>query len=131
MSDNDVLGEFELLFSICESEAWKDVWDALDFDVFTFDSFGLAADALDEDIWRICQQHDVVLITGNRNADSPESLEITIRRHGNEQSLPVLTIADRDRIHRERRYAERAAERMLEYLMDLDQLRGAGRLFIP
>ena len=131
MSDNDVLGEFEILVAVCLSDAWKGVWDALGVEVLTFEMFGLAANASDVQIWRTCQENNIVLVTGNRNADTPESLEATIRSLGTPQSLPVMTIADRDRMHRNRRYAARAAERFLQYLMDLEGLRGAGRLFIP
>jgi hypothetical protein len=131
MSDNDVLGEFEVILAICQSDAWREVWSALGTEVVTFEMFGLAADAPDAQIWRTCQVNAIVLVTGNRNAESLESLEATIRSLATAESLPVMTIADRDRLHRDRRYAERAAERLLEYLMDLDGLRGAGRLCIP
>ena len=47
------------------------------------------------------------------------------------QCLPALTISDRDRIARDRRYAESVLERLLEFLIDLEALRGAGRLFLP
>ena len=43
----------------------------------------------------------------------------------------MLTIADPDRLMRDRDYAERAAVQLLEFLMDLDNLRGAGRLYVP
>ena len=43
----------------------------------------------------------------------------------------VVTIADPDRLMRDRDYAERAAAQLLEYLLDLENLRGAGRLYIP
>jgi hypothetical protein len=37
-------------------------------------------DATDAAIWQACQDHNILLITGNRNAESPESLELTIRQ---------------------------------------------------
>ena len=45
--------------------------------------------------------------------------------------LPVLTIADPDRVMIDRDYAEDVSARVLEYLIDLDKLRGAGRLYVP
>ena len=78
-----------------------------------------------------CQRQGIVLITGNRNAEGPESLEITIRNENGPDCLPVLTIADRDRLMRDREYAESVLERLLETVIDLKVLRGAGRLFLP
>jgi hypothetical protein len=43
----------------------------------------------------------------------------------------VLTIADPDRLMRDRDYAERTAVQLLEFLLDLENLRGAGRLYGP
>jgi hypothetical protein len=45
--------------------------------------------------------------------------------------LPVLTLADQDRVLRDRSYAGVVAERLLEILFDLDNLRGSGRLYLP
>ena len=50
-------------------------------------------------------------------------MEATIRRHNHERCLPVLTLADQDRIVRDSRYAETVVERLLEVLFDLDNLR--------
>ncbi len=35
------------------------------------------------------------------------------------------------RLMRERDYAERVAAQLLDYLLDLDNLRGTGRLYVP
>jgi hypothetical protein len=51
-----------------------------------FENIGLAATASDLDIWQRCQTERLVLITDNRNADSPDSLEATIKRHNTPQS---------------------------------------------
>ena len=72
-----------------------------------------------------------MLITGNRNADDPKSLETTIRTRNDERCLPVLTFADADRIFHEREYAGSVVERLLDVLLDLDELLGTGRLYLP
>lgn len=131
MPDNDILGQFGVLLSVCESPEWRELWDMLGCEVCSFASFGLPEDAADADIWQTCQDNGVVLVTGNRNADGPDSLEVAIREQGNAESLPVLTLANSDRLMQSRDYALRAAERLLEILIDLDHLRGAGRLFLP
>jgi hypothetical protein len=78
-----------------------------------------------------CQAEELILITANRNNDGPDSLEATIQAHGTPQSLPIFTLADPNRVLSERTYAEAVADRLLEYLYDIDNLRGAGRLYLP
>ncbi|MCG6940921.1 MAG: hypothetical protein LJE69_06695 [Thiohalocapsa sp.] len=97
--------------------------------VYTFADLRLATDASDAAVWECCQANEVVLITGNRNDDGPTSLESTIRRCGKDTCLPVITIARPAQVLIERRYAERTAEAVLEFLLNLDKLRGVGRLF--
>lgn len=41
--------------------------------------------------------------------------------------LPVITLANVERIRREREYASQVADQLL----DIDNFRGAGRLFAP
>jgi hypothetical protein len=72
-----------------------------------------------------------LLITGNRNAQGEESLEMNIRENRTSDSLPVFTISDPNRIMRDREYAERVAARLIEFLTDLDRLAGSGRLYLP
>ena len=84
----------------------------------TFEEFDLSQDATDATIWQTCQDHDILLITGNRNAEGPESLEITLRQRNTPNCLPVLTLADPDRIQRDRQYAEAVVERLFDILID-------------
>jgi hypothetical protein len=131
MADNDVVGLVRNLVQICESPPWDEFWREAECELLTLADLGLAEDAVDSQIWRACQEEEIALITGNRNAEGPESLEVTIRQHNHEQCLPVLTLADPDRIIRDRLYAERVVERLLGVLFDLQNLRGTGRLYLP
>ncbi len=79
-------------------------------------------------LWRACQQHQLVLLTGNRNKDGPDSLEATIQAENTPQSLPVFTLADP---LSSGAYAEPVAIRLLEHLYDIGSLRGTGRMYIP
>ena len=97
----------------------------------SFPALGLSYDSSDAVIWRTCQREELVLITGNRNNDGPDSLEAMIRSENQPDSLPVITIADQDRVLQDRLYAENVAERLLDYLMRIDEVRGAGRLYVP
>jgi hypothetical protein len=46
-------------------------------------------------------------------------------------SLPVITIARPRRVMESKAYADRVVERLLHYLLNLDNYRGTGRLFVP
>ena len=72
-----------------------------------------------------------MLLTENRNAEGPESLEETIRTLNTPNSLPVLTMTNPRRFARDKSYADRVTDRVLDYLLDLDNLRGTGRLYVP
>ena len=71
-----------------------------------------------------------IFLTNNRNMEGIDSLEQTIREENAEDSIPVLTISDFDRIT-ERMYRDECAARLLEVIVYLDDYRGVGRLYIP
>ena len=101
------------------------------FDIASFDDLGLSSDASDADLWQACQTHEVVLVTANRNKDGTDSLEATISQRNQASSLPVLTDSDADQILTSRDYATRVVLQLLEFLFDLDSIRGTGRLYLP
>lgn len=59
-----------------------------------------------------------------------DSLEQTIREENTSASLPVLTIGSLDRFS-DREYREQCAVRLVDILLDLENYRGVGRIFIP
>jgi hypothetical protein len=129
--DHDVEGQVEEILSIWTSPNWIDLWQSLDFEVETFEGIGLPDDTQDVDVWHFCQAREMVLITGNRNARGANSLEQASQRLNQPTSLPVLTIADPNRVMIDRQYAERVASRILDYLFDIELVRGTLRLFVP
>lgn len=131
MCDHDIEGQFAALQQIILSDVWRDIWDELGCAFESFESLSIPTGASDEIVWMACQQKEVVLVTGNRNADGLDSLEMVIRRLGTASSLPVLTIGDPDRVLNDRDYAGVVAERLLQYMLELEQLRGTGRIYIP
>jgi hypothetical protein len=130
MADHDIEGQFKELLRILLSPEWSNWWTDLGCKTETFASLGLSERSPDVMVWEACQAHQVVLVTGNRNDDGPDSLEATIRRLNQADSLPVITISKPQEVAH-RSYAERAAVRLLEYLSELDKFRGTGRLYIP
>ena len=130
MADHDIGGQFKEVLRILMSSEWSGWWMDLGCKIETFVSLGLSERSPDFAVWETCQAHQVVLVTGNRNNDGPDSLEATIRRLNQADSLPVITISkSQEVVHRS--YAERAAVRLLEYLSEIDRFRGTGRLYIP
>lgn len=131
LADINIEGIMVHLGRIWLSPTWRALWSDLNISIESFESLGLSTDALDSEIWRICQEQTVVLIAANRNADGPDSLEMVIRNDNRAESLPVLTLADAERVLRDRTYAEKTAEVILDYLLRIDEVRGTGRIYVP
>jgi hypothetical protein len=131
ISDMNIKGHVGRLVDLIHATFWIDYWNRLGLVLETFDGIGLENETPDNEVWRTCQREQVVLITANRNNDGPDSLEATILAESTEVSLPVLTLADADRVLQRADYAERVVARLFEYLIDIDLYRGTGRLYLP
>jgi hypothetical protein len=120
-----------LLIDLLSEPSRREVWQHLAFTTPSFTDVELNRDDSDVIVWRRCQERDLVLLTANRNARGADSLEVAIRTLNTPRCLPVITIGDGDRVLYNRDYAHRAADKLLDYLFDLDKFRGTGRLYIP
>jgi hypothetical protein len=129
--DISIQGQFTILLLIAEGPYWQEVWRSLNLSVETFGTLGLSPSADDTEVYQLCRARELVLITGNRNHDGPDSLEEAIRSDPDPKALPVLTIADPEAVRHSRAYAERVVASMLDYLIRNDEVRGTGRLYIP
>ena len=96
----------------------------------TFKEAGLLMESSDRVVWRYAQEHQMSILTANRNMKGEDSLEQVIREENTEDSFPVLTIGSLDRLS-EADYRERCVERLIEVAVDIDRYKGVGRLFIP
>jgi predicted nuclease of predicted toxin-antitoxin system len=97
LADNNVIGQVAYLVQLMQAEPWGDFWKELGLVLRRFDDVGLAPNATDGEIWQRCQADELILITDNRNDDSPDSLAAAIRKFNTPASLPVFTIADLDK----------------------------------
>ncbi len=131
LADVNSVKQVRFLLMLLHEDARREFWHYLALTTPTFAEVGLHPRSTDTDVWLKCQADELLLITANRNDDGPDSLEATIRTHGTPHSLPVFTLADANRVLSERSCAEHVADRLLEYLYDMDNLRGAGRLYLP
>ena len=108
-----------------------ELWEYLACTMPTFEEVGLAPETSDLLVWQLCQNHEFVLLTGNRNGRGRESLQQTICIHNQPNSLPVLTFSDPQRFLWDNDYGHRVADKVLEYLFDIDKNLGTGRLWVP
>ena len=131
IADKNVEGQLGALLAVLEGEEWADLWARLSVGVQTFAALGLVPNAPDVDVWTKCQEGALILITANRSARGDDSLEAVIRLQNLPHHLPVITIGDPERLGNDRLYTEQAAVRLFEILLDLDNLRGTGRLYVP
>ena len=129
--DANLDGHAQLVAMRLATETWREVRDHLAIQFLHFAQAGLDRDATDDVVWRLCQQQGYYLLTANRNRKSDDSLEGTIRREGTAESLPVFTFADAGRIYRSAEYLDEVVESLLEYLLDEQNYRGTGRLYLP
>jgi hypothetical protein len=131
LADNNVIGQVAYLVQLMQAAPWGDFWIELGLVLCRFDDVGLAPNAADVEIWQRCQVEKLILITDNRNEDTPDSLVAAIRNLNNPRSLPVFTIADLEKFSVSREYQERVVIALYDYLLRIDEVRGAGRLYVP
>ncbi len=131
LSDVNIEGHMEVLLTVLEGEDSRALWTGLSLDVLSFRDVNLSRESSDAVVWQTCQQEQLILVTANRNAAGSDSLEMTLRAQNTATSLPVFTIANEKRVFQSRDYAERVAVKLLDYLLDIDRVRGTGRLYLP
>ncbi len=131
MADANIQGQVEYLVQRMKADVWADFWQGLGLVLHHFENFGLSASSTDLEIWNVCQSEQLLLITDNRNLDSEDSLEATIRRNNTPGSLPVFTIASMSEFRTSNSYVERVVEALYDYLLRIDDVRGTGRLYLP
>ena len=125
--DHDIEGQALALWGTLGKTGWLEI---VDIELITFQDVGLPFDSSDRKVWRFAQANGMILLTNNRNMDGDDSLEQTLRDENKLASLPVLTIANANRLS-ERLYRERCATQILEIVIDLDTNLGRSRIYIP
>jgi hypothetical protein len=131
VGDANIQGQVEYLVQRMQAHPWAEYWQALGLVLRHFEEIGLSGASTDFEVWNVCQAEQLILITDNRNLDSEDSLEATIRRSSTSGSLPVFTIADINEFRTDNAYVERVIEALFDYLLQIEELRGTGRLYLP
>jgi hypothetical protein len=99
--------------------------------IATLQQVGLDSLASDREIWLFCQREAWLLLTANRNMLGQNSLEAVIRQLGGPDSLPVLTLADPDRVQMDSEYRALCAYKIASVAIDIHNSRGITRIFVP
>ncbi len=131
LADVNIQGHVARLVARMQAEPWREFWDFLQLRCLTFPDVSLDPADPDPVVWQRCQERQILLLTNNRNDDGPDSLAATIRNQNTANSLPVFTISAADRLLAGHDYADRVIETLLRYLLEIDGLRGTGRLYLP
>ena len=129
--DANIEGQGAHIWMRLQTVAWRDLTAALDVTFRTFRDVGLNPASSDDVVWRFCQARGYYLLTSNRNADSDDSLEATLRREGTPTSLPVFTLPLPNRVYSSPIFLERVVDKLLDYVLCADNIRGTGRLYLP
>lgn len=131
LADVNIDGHLRLVRRLLEEPSRIELWTSLNLSLFSFSNLGLSRETTDLQLWQLCQQEDLLLLTNNRNNDGADSLAAAIRSVNSPTAIPLVTFGDGNRFLKEHDYANRAVDKLLEYSFDLDNYRGAGRLYVP
>jgi hypothetical protein len=129
--DANIEGHGAHIWTRMQSAEWRDFTAALEITFRRFRDVSLDPASPDDDVWRFCQTNGYYLLTSNRNEDSEDSLEATLLREGTALSLAVFTLPLPDRVYHSPAFLDRVVEKLLDYVLYADNIRGAGRLYLP
>ena len=125
--DYNLNREAFLLSGSINSGGWLDL---IPIRLVTFREIGLPINSNDRVVWQFVQANRMLLLTANRNAKDEDSLERVMREENTQNSFPIITIGDPDRVL-EYGYRGSCVEKLVEIAIDIQDYMGVGRLFIP
>ena len=125
--DVNLAGLASRLWATLQASGWLEL---VPVEFITFPSIALPFATNDRLVWRFAQERQLLLLTDNRNMTGRDSLERTLREEMQPASLPALTSGSSERLV-EREYRERCVERLSAIILNLDNLRGTPRLYLP
>jgi predicted nuclease of predicted toxin-antitoxin system len=125
--DYNLRGQAVLLWGTITAEGWLEL---MPIRFIGFEEAGLLENSSDRPVWQVAQSNQMIILTANRNMKGDDSLEQVIREENSLQSLPVVTIGNKEKLD-EQIYRERCASRLVEILFDIDNYMGVGRVYIP
>jgi len=125
--DHDVEGQAPFLEAGLRETGWNQY---LHLEFIRLRDLNVPDNATDQEIWRYVQRERFLLLTNNRNREDELSLQATIERESTRDSLPVITVSDKDQLVVPA-YRQQAAHKLAELVIYLENYLGVGRVFIP
>lgn len=126
--DHNLQGHALVFFGAIASQGWLDI---VPIRFVNFAEIELPIDSDDRVVWRLAQKNQMILLTANRSMKGADSLEQVMREENTSTSLPIITIANADRLINDSQYRDRCVESLVEIVLDINNFRGAKRIFIP
>ena len=126
--DHNLRGHSVVLAGSLAASGWLDL---VSIRFVMFEEAGLADTSDDRVVWQYAQNNQMILITANRSMKGEDSLEQVMREENTPTSLPIVTIANIDRLMAEPDYRERCVDRLVDIVIDIEDYQGARRIFIP
>src|SRR5262245_18175521 len=93
--DHDLEGQVPFLEAGLRETSWDQY---LHMEFRRLCDLNVPPDSTDQEIWRYVQRERFLLLTNNRNREDETSLQATIERENMRDSLPVLMVADKDKL---------------------------------
>lgn len=126
--DQNFKGHARILLGNIASQGWLDF---VQIRFVMFEEVGLSIDSSDRAVWRVAQENQMILLTANRSMKDEDSLEQVMREENTQNSLPVVTVGNADRVLNDSSYRERCVDRIVEIAIYKVNYVGARRVFIP
>lgn len=126
--DHNLRGHSVVLSGSLATSGWLNL---ISIHFVLFEEVGLAANSSDRMVWQCAQANGMILLTANRSMKGKDSLEQVLREENTSTSLPVITVGNIDRLLSEPEYRDRCVNRLVEIVVDIEDYRGARRIFIP
>ena len=132
LADENVAGHVAYLRRRLQALGVWSLLAELHLSVATFSQVGLPQDLDDRSIWLFCQRERWVLFTDNRNGETADSLEATIRDLWRSGHLPVVTLGSKPKLERDPVYGDRVVLDLADLLFDLATgIEMPPRLYVP
>ncbi|MBE9062706.1 DUF5615 family PIN-like protein [cf. Phormidesmis sp. LEGE 11477] len=126
--DHNLRGHSVILAGSLVASDWLEI---IPIRFVLFEEVDLATTSDDRVVWQYAQDNQMILITANRSMKGKDSLEQVMREENTPTSLPIVTIGNIDRLMAEPNYRERCVDRLVDIVIDIEDYKGARRIFIP
>ncbi len=126
--DHNLRGHCVILAGSLAASGWLEL---ISIRFVLFEEVGLEVNSSDRMVWQCAQANEMILLTANRSMKGKDSLEQVMREENTQVSLPVITIGNIDRLLTEPEYRDLCVNRLVDIIVDIEDYRGARRIFIP